>query len=137
MKNYDYRNDLRQTNDANRRLYLVVCAKESVHVSEERGLKSLLSLVGETQWNGAAAADKVVGKAAALLFVLLKVKSVYAEVLTFSAKSVLERNGVECVYGKLVDRLIDPNGDICRSELAVESIDNPSDAPVALNNLVK
>ena len=115
---------------------LVVCAKESVHVSEERGLKSLLSLVGETQWNGAAAADKVVGKAAALLFVLLKVKSVYAEVLTFSAKSVLERNGVECVDGKLVDRLIDPNGDICRSELAVESIDNPSDARVALNNLV-
>lgn len=116
---------------------LVVCAKDSVHVSEERGLKSLLSLVGETQWNGAAAADKVVGKAAALLFVLLKVKSVYAEVLTVSAKSTLERNGVECVYGKLVDRLIDPNGDICRSELAVESIDNPSDAPVALNNLVK
>ena len=26
---------------------LVVCAKDSVHVSEERGLKSLLSLVGE------------------------------------------------------------------------------------------
>ena len=68
---------------------LVVCAKDSVHVSEDSGLDSLLSLVGEDTWIGAAAADKVVGKAAAMLFVLLRVKSLYAEVITETAKAVV------------------------------------------------
>ena len=111
---------------------LVVCAKDSVHVSEESGLASLLSLVGEDTWIGAAAADRVVGKAAAMLFVLLRVKSVYAGVITAAAKSVLEAQGIECVYGTLVERLIDADGKVCPSELAVEDIVNPADAPAAL-----
>ena len=111
---------------------LVVCAKDSVHVSEESGLASLLSLVGEDTWIGAAAADRVVGKAAAMLFVLLRVKSLYAEVITETAKAVLEAQGIECVYGTLVERLIDADGKVCPSELAVENVVDPSDAPAAL-----
>lgn len=111
---------------------LVVCAKDSVHVSEDSGLDSLLSLVGEDTWIGAAAADKVVGKAAAMLFVLLRVKSLYAEVITETAKAVLEAQGIECVYGTLVERLIDADGKVCPSELAVENVVDPSDAPAAL-----
>ena len=111
---------------------LVVCAKDSVHVSEESGLASLLSLVGEDTWIGAAAADRVVGKAAAMLFVLLRVKSVYAGVITGPAKAVLEAQGIECVYGTLVERLIDADGKVCPSELAVENVVDPSDAPAAL-----
>ena len=111
---------------------LVVCAKDSVYVSEESGLASLLSLVGEDTWIGAAAADKVVGKAAAMLFVLLRVKSLYAEVITETAKAVLEAQGIECVYGTLVERLIDADGKVCPSELAVENVVDPSDAPAAL-----
>ena len=108
---------------------LVICAKDSVHVSEESGLSSLLSLVGEENWHGAAAADRVVGKAAAMLFVLLKVKSVYAVVLTESAKSVLEGNGIDCVYGMLVKQLLDRDGKVCPSELAAENMSDPADAP--------
>lgn len=111
---------------------LVVCAKDSVHVSEDSGLDSLLSLVGEDTWIGAAAADKVVGKAAAMLFVLLRVKSLYAEVITETAKAVLEAQGIECVYGTLVERLIDADGKVCPSELVVENVVDPSDAPAAL-----
>ena len=111
---------------------LVVCAKDSVHVSEDSGLDSLLSLVGEDTWIGAAAADKVVGKAAAMLFVLLRVKSLYAEVITETAKAVLEAQGIECVYGTLVERLIDADGKVCPSELAVENVVDPSDVPAAL-----
>lgn len=111
---------------------LVVCAKDSVHVSEDSGLDSLLSLVGEDTWIGAAAADKVVGKAAAMLFVLLRVKSLYAEVITETAKAVLEAQGIECVYGTLVERLIDADGKVCPSELAVENVVDPSYAPAAL-----
>ena len=111
---------------------LVVCAKDSVHVSEDSGLDSLLSLVGEDTWIGAAAADKVVGKAAAMLFVLLRVKSLYAEVITETAKAVLEAQGIECVYGTLVERLSDADGKVCPSELAVENVVDPSGAPAAL-----
>ena len=111
---------------------LVVCAKDSVHVSEESGLASLLSLVGEDTWIGAAAADRAVGKAAAMLFALLRVKSVYAGVITETAKAVLEAQGIECVYGTLVERLIDADGKVCSSELAVENVVDPSDAPAAL-----
>ena len=51
---------------------LVVCTKECVFVTEDGGIRELLSLVDENQWQGATAADRIVGKAAAMLFAKLE-----------------------------------------------------------------
>ena len=54
--------------------------------STERGVKPLLQwLDGENRVKGFSAVDKVVGRAAAFLYVLLEVKEVYAGVMSEGA----------------------------------------------------
>ena len=66
------------------------------YCSFERGVKPLLSfLQSGTSFLGAVAADKTVGAGAAHLYVLLGVQAVWANVISRSAKDILEQNGIE------------------------------------------
>lgn len=113
---------------------LFICSEEKVFFSDEKGIKPLLSLLSD-DWSGAVAADKIVGKAAAMLYANLKVRAVYAEVLSESAKAVFEKYGIEYEYKTLTENIINRNGtDLCPMELAVKNIDNPSDAAQEINN---
>lgn len=108
---------------------LVVCRDGYVHISEDSGLGGLLQIAGSGEWEGACAADKVVGKAAALLFVKLKVSAVYAGTLTKSAARVFEANGIAYRYGECVGSLLNAGGtDYCPYEKAVQSTENPDEA---------
>lgn len=74
-------------------------------------------------------ADKVVGKAAALMFVLGGVKRVYASVISQSALNVLNTHGVETVYEKLVPYIINRAGNgPCPMEYAVRDTEDPQTA---------
>ena len=78
---------------------------------------------------GYSAADTVVGKAAALLFVKCAVKSVFAKTLSQGAKRVLERYGIACEYETLTERIINRAGtDSCPMEKAVADTENPEEA---------
>ena len=112
---------------------IALCKGGTTYTDTRRGIAPMLDLLEQgIDLSGFSVADRVVGKAAAMLFVLLRVKSLYAEVITGTAKAVLEAQGIECVYGTLVERLIDADGKVCPSELAVENVVDPSDAPAAL-----
>lgn len=72
---------------------------------------------------GFSVADKIVGKAVAMLFVLAKVKEVYAEVLSKTAISVLEANGIAYSYKILTDNIINRQGTgLCPMEETVKDI---------------
>ena len=61
----------------------VLCKGEQIYTSTKSGVKPLLELLDSPgNFNGFSAADKIVGKAAAMLYVLLGVKEVYAQVLS-------------------------------------------------------
>lgn len=112
---------------------LFLRADEKTYCSQDNGIAPLLRLVGTDDWKGAYAADKIVGKAAAMLYVLLGVKAVYAEVLSESAKAVFERYGIAYEYGTLTEKIINRMGTgLCPMELAVSEIDDPADAPDAI-----
>ena len=112
---------------------LVICSGGHVHISEEGGLDSLLEISDSTQWEEAVAADKVVGKAAALLFAKLKVSAVYAEVLSKSGARVLESNDIAYRYNKCVGSLLNSEGtDYCPYEKAVKDIADPDEAVIIL-----
>ncbi|MCH5147010.1 MAG: DUF1893 domain-containing protein [Clostridiales bacterium] len=84
----------------------------------EHGVKTLLSL--QSALAGASVADKVVGKAAAMLLVRGGAIEVYAEVVSEPALEVFKRHGVPCVFGELVPNIINRNKTgICPMEQAV------------------
>lgn len=70
---------------------------------------------------GATAADKVVGKAAAGMMAYGGLKEVYADVLSRKAVPLLQANGVAYSYGQIVDNIVIPKGDTrCPLEKIVE-----------------
>lgn len=114
-------------------LTLFLYSDDGEFCSTENGIAPLLSLIGTEKWRGAFAADKIVGKAAAMLYVVLGVKALYAEVLSESAKEILDAYPVEYEYGTLTGRIINRKGDgDCPMEEAVKDIDDPADAPGAI-----
>ncbi len=105
----------------------VLCKGGEAYTSTERGVKPLLDMLDGTEnLNGFSAADKIVGKAAAMIYVLLGVKEVYAEVLSRAGAEVFAKYNIACEYGKLTEQIINRNGDgICPMEKAVQEIDDP------------
>lgn len=100
------------------------------YISQERGVKPLLDCYYEKQIAaGFSAADKVVGKAAAFLYVLLGVKELYADVLSRPALAVLQQHGIQVSYGQLTDAIKNRAGTgFCPMETAVLSVDDPAEA---------
>ncbi|MBQ7831909.1 MAG: DUF1893 domain-containing protein [Clostridia bacterium] len=98
--------------------------------SKRRGVAPLLEWVNEgRKLFGGVAADKVVGKAAAFLYVLLSVRAVYAQVISLAAEKVFQEFGITCIYDKRVDRIMnrDKTG-FCPMERAVWETDDPTEA---------
>jgi hypothetical protein len=78
---------------------------------------------------GASLADRVAGKAVALLCVYAGIKEVYAEVLSKKAKEFFEKTGVCIEWKELVDNVLDLNrSGVCPFEKTAEDISDPKDA---------
>lgn len=112
----------------------VICRKNITYRTAERGVRPLLNwLANGTDLSGGCAADKVVGKAAAMLYCLLKVKAVYAGVLSKPALEVLDCYGVSVEYNKLVDAIENrTKTGLCPMEQATLHLTDPADAPAAI-----
>lgn len=117
---------------------LVLCLNDRMHVSTERGIKPLLAAVNaDEDWRGACAADKIVGKAAAMLYVLLDVRAVYAEVMSNRAKDILGRYHIEACCDTLTEQIVNRQGTgLCPMEEAVRAIDDPRSVPTALKRKI-
>ena len=112
----------------------VLCKDEDVCTFTLRGVKPLVQLLREGKpFCGYAAADKVVGKATAFLYVLLGVKSVYARVMSESAREVLLSAGIRVEIATLAAHIINRAGDgICPFEAAVLEISEAQTAYSAI-----
>lgn len=120
--------------------YTCVLVKEdTVYTSSERGVKPLLNWFEQgIGFNGFSAADKVVGKAAAFLYVLLGVTEVYALVLSEPAKEVLLKNGIGVSFKALVPAIRNrTNTGFCPMETATKDITDPTDALIAIKDTLK
>lgn len=111
----------------------VLCRSEHTHTSTARGVRPLLELLGTGDWAGYSAADKVVGKATAFLYILLGVRAVYAPVASEPAVRVLRTHGVELVCGIVVPAIANREGTgLCPMESAVREIEEPAAALAAI-----
>lgn len=102
--------------------------------SDIRGVRPLLLRLEKSDLSTFCAADRVVGAAAAFLYVLLKVEAVYALVISNRAKEIFERFGIEFYYDDICEYVINRSGDgKCPMEQAVSGIENPELALEAIN----
>lgn len=105
----------------------VVCREETTYTATDRGVKPLLNWVNDgLNLSGFSAADRVVGRATAFLYVLLGVKEVYANVMSKPAAEVLALHGISASYSTLTDGIINRKGDgPCPFEAAVMDYSDP------------
>lgn len=108
----------------------VIRKEECVYTSRERGVKPLLAWVNEgVDFAGFSAADKVVGKAAAFLYVLLRVEAVYARIISAPAVQIFEEHDVQVFYEEKVEAIRNrTNTGFCPMETTVWEIGNPKEA---------
>ena len=95
--------------------------------SYEKGVKPLfVFLKSGKDFTSFLAYDKVVGKATAFLYILLKVKEVNALVISEPALQVLQENNITVFYDKKVENIINRKGDdLCPFEKLVLEINDP------------
>ena len=116
----------------------VLCRDDLVYTTTQRGVRPLIDWLesGQDTW-GFSVADKVVGKAAALLYCLLGVRRVHGNVMSDAAVKVLRRNGIEVYWDRLTEGIRNrADTGPCPLESATTHIDDPEEAlPVILATL--
>lgn len=109
---------------------LVYCNGKEVITSDVRGVRPLFEIVREKgSMKGFYCADKVVGKAAAFMYAILKPEELYAFVLSEKAESVLRKYGIKYWGGETVPAIKNRRGDgFCPMETATEKAETPEEA---------
>ena len=112
----------------------VLCRDGVFHVSDHRGVRPLVDwLDSGLDLRGFSAADKVVGRATAFLYVLLGVRAVHALVMSTPAREVLEAASIPAFCDREVSGIINRRGDgPCPFENAVLGITDPDVALTAI-----
>jgi hypothetical protein len=109
----------------------IVKNSEVIFESKSRGVSGFLEALEKFGGNlkGASAADRVVGKAIALLCIHSEIKAVYALTLSKEAKAVFEKYRVYHEWNNLVEKILDiKKVEVCPFERAALKISNPEEA---------
>ena len=103
---------------------------EKLFTSTSRGVRPLLDLIASGEdFRGGVAADKIVGKAAALLYAHMGIAEVYAGVLGEGGLAVLREHDIAAQFGTLAEHIVNRSGTgLCPMELASENLSDPAEA---------
>lgn len=105
--------------------------------TSDHGIRALTKAVlnHNNKLEGAAIADRIVGKAAMLLIMRAKMSSLYAKTISSSALKLASEASVSVIYDNLVKMIKNRAGnDMCPFEKIVKSIEDPEEALRALSN---
>lgn len=111
--------------------YTCVVVKENKeYVSRERGVKPLLDWIdNKVNFDNAVVADKVVGKAAAFLYVLLNVSEIYTAVISEPAYNILKKYNIKIYCDQIVKAIRNrDNTGFCPMESSVWDVEEPEEA---------
>lgn len=117
---------------------VVFCRGEQMIILDGKGIKPLLELMKkQIALSEYSVADKIVGKAAALLFIKMKVSSVYGSVMSEKARDIFLHYNIPFFYKTLTKEIINRRGDdLCPMEKAVENVNDSDKAYVILTDTV-
>ncbi len=102
----------------------VVCRDDNVCISNSRGIAPILDYIKKgMNLIGCSVADKIVGKAAAMLFAYSGVSAVYGRVMSREAVKIFEEHSISYSYGALTNTIMNRKGTgMCPMEDAVQNI---------------
>ena len=115
---------------ANKDATLVAVRGDEIVVCRDRGVKPLLKMVAEGRsLKGFSVADKVVGKAPALLYAVLGPEAVFSPVMSWTGRAVLLAAGIFVSHDVLVPHISNraKNGQ-CPMDESVTNIWEPYEA---------
>ena len=117
----------------------VLSKNDDFAVCSARGVRPLVAWFEEGNcFQGYSAAERVVGKATAFLYVLLGIKAVYAHVMSKGAHAILCSHGITAEYQQLAENIINRSGDgICPFEAAVISCSNAKGAYLLIRTQIE
>ena len=109
---------------------------DEIHVCRERGVKPLLRMIKEGHsLRGFAVADKVVGKAPALLYAVLGPEAVFSPVMSWTGRAVLLCSGIATSYDTLVRHIQNrAKTGQCPMDSSVSNVWEPYEAVGVLND---
>lgn len=111
----------------------VLCKGDAILTSKDRGVKPLIEFFESGDYRGFSAVDKIIGKAAAHLYILMGVISVHASVMSREANELLSKHNIKTSFDTLTESVINRKGDdICPMEKAVAGAE---DSEAALKNI--
>ncbi|MBR3630256.1 MAG: DUF1893 domain-containing protein [Oscillospiraceae bacterium] len=113
---------------------ICLCRDGEIITDDGRGISPMMRFLAEgKELKGYAAADVIVGKAAAMLFVKAGISAVYGEVMSESAKTFLKSHSIPCKWKTLTERIINRAGTgICPMEQTVAEMEDSEEAYSAL-----
>ena len=113
---------------------ICLCKKGVFFTDDGRGISPVMNFIAQNRdLSGYSAADLIVGKAAAMLFVKVGIAEVYAQTLSKAGAEYLKSHGIPFTYKTLTDKIINREGtDICPMEKAVIGIDDAEEGYAAL-----
>jgi len=110
-----------------------------LYSTKSHRISGFLDAIGKCGENlqDASLADRVVGKAVALLCAYSKIKEVYAAVISRKAQAVLKQNKIACQWRELVTNILDTNrSGTCPLEKAAAEISDPEKAYKTLKRIL-
>ncbi len=100
-----------------------------IYIGLSRGIKPIIDAYDGGLLEGSDVTDKVVGRAAAMVMALGRVKSCYAFTVSKGALEVFYEHNIAVQYEKTVDYIINRKGNgMCPMENAVQGIADPKAA---------
>jgi len=137
MENQDLRIAKKELKEKSLSL-VIVKNGEILFESFSHGISGFLQAIEKLgkKLEGASMADKIVGRAIALLCIYADVKEVYAETLSRGAKSLFEKYSLYYEWDNLVEKILDTQKiEACPFEKASKQISNPKEAYEKLKRL--
>lgn len=123
---------------------LVAVNKDEIYISHARGVAPIIEKVDENPYFfcGASVADKVIGKAAAMLLSKYKIKDLHTTLISEKALEYLKKTPISVNYDSIVPNIINRDKtDICPMEKCVLATDDEDEAEKLIratrNNLLK
>ncbi len=117
----------------------VACKGTELACYDEHGIRPLLRILRETPefLQGASVADKVIGRAAALLLAFGGAQELFACLLSETAIPVLQAHGIPYRYETLVPVIQNrDNTGLCPMEQRAQSLDTPEEAFAAFDAMI-
>lgn len=115
-------------------------SENEIYTSEKRGVAPILEKIDADPefFNGASVADRVIGKAAAMLLEKYGVEEIYAQVTSEYAIAYINDKNVGFTYDKRVDHIINRAGtDMCPMEKTVLHISDADEGEKLIRNKIK